>query len=48
MTHKVSRIPRKEYQLPLLKSLVELGGAVKFSQQLLSLVAETRGFADMR
>ena len=48
MTYKVSRIPRKEYQLPLLKCLVELGGAVKFSQKLLSLVAETMGFADMR
>lgn len=47
MPLQVSGIPRKAYELPLLKSLVELGGSVKIGKQLRDRVAKTMGFAGM-
>lgn len=45
MPSRVSRIPRKAYELPLLKSLVELGGSIKLGKELHNLIAEKMGFA---
>ncbi len=39
------KIPRKAYELPLLKSLVELGGSTKPGDELYSIIAEKLGFA---
>lgn len=47
MPSQVSGIPRKAYELPLLKSLVELGGSIKIGIKLYDLVAEKMGFAGM-
>lgn len=47
MPLQVSGIPRKAYELPLLKSLVELGGSVKIGKQLRDHVALAMGFAGM-
>ncbi len=45
MPSQGSRIPRKAYELPLLKSLVELGGSVKLGKELYDIIAEKMGFA---
>lgn len=45
MPSQGARIPRKAYELPLLKSLVELGGSTKLGKQLYDIVAEKMGFA---
>jgi restriction system protein len=45
MPSQGARIPRKAYELPLLKSLVELGGSIKLGKQLYDIVAEKMGFA---
>jgi len=45
MSEQVSRIPRRAYELPLLKSLVEIGGSIKLGNELYKLVAEKMGFA---
>lgn len=47
MALKVSGIPRIAYELPLLKSLMELGGLVKLGNHLYNLVAEKMGFKGM-
>lgn len=47
MPSRVSGIPRKAYELPLLKSLVELGGSIKIGKQLRDRVAKAMGFALM-
>lgn len=47
MPSKVSGIPRKAYELPLLKSLVEFGGSIKIGNKLYDLVAEKMGFKGM-
>jgi 5-methylcytosine-specific restriction endonuclease McrBC GTP-binding regulatory subunit McrB len=39
------RISRKTYELPLLKSLVELSGSTKLGKELYDVVAEKMGFA---
>ncbi len=47
MSLEVTGIPRTEYELPLLKSLLALGGSVKLGEKLYDTVAETMGFAGM-
>jgi MoxR-like ATPase len=47
MPLQVSGIPRTVYELPLLKSIVKLGGAVKLGEKLYDTVAEVMGFAGM-
>lgn len=47
MPKQVVGIPRSSYKLPLLKSLVDLGGAFKLSKELYDTVAKTMGFAGM-
>ena len=47
MPVQVSGIPRTAYELPLLKSLVEVGGAIKLGEKLYDTVAEIMGFAGM-
>ena len=44
MPSQVSGIPRKAYELPLLKSLLELGGSIKIGNELYDLVSEKMGF----
>jgi MoxR-like ATPase len=48
MPLQVSGIPRKAYEIPLLKSLVELGGSVKLGEKLYDTVAQIMGFAGMK
>jgi MoxR-like ATPase len=47
MPKQVSAIPRTLYELPLLKSLVDLGGSFKLGEKLYDTVAKTMGFAGM-
>lgn len=47
MPLKVSGIPRKDYELPLLKSLIELNGFIKLGKELRDTVARIMGFAGM-
>lgn len=47
MPVQVSGIPRTVYELPLLKSLVEVGGSIKLGEKLYDTVAEIMGFAGM-
>lgn len=40
------KIPRRAYELPLLQSLIDRGGAVVPDVEFYRLVAEKMGFAD--
>ncbi len=44
--NKKEKIPRTAYELPLLRSLVELGGALKPDIALYQQVAEKMGFVN--
>ena len=48
MPININRIPRKVYELPLLKSLLELGGATVPNDRLYSLVAEKLGIENAK
>ncbi|MBI5653887.1 MAG: AAA family ATPase [Chloroflexi bacterium] len=44
MSIQISKIPRKAYELPLLKSILELGGATPVGDELYRLVSDKMGF----